>query len=63
VVLNAGIGISFVNGATGRVERNFVVNNGGSAICLFRAGPVSMGANNLGLNLADQPGVCDERFI
>jgi hypothetical protein len=63
VVLNAGIGISFVNGAIGRVVSNFVVNNGGSAICLFRAGSVSMGANNLGLNLADQPGVCDERFI
>lgn len=63
VVLNAGIGISFVNWAIGRVEHNFVVNNGGSAICLFRAGPVRIVANNLGLNLADQPGICDERFV
>lgn len=63
VVLNAGIGISFVNGAGGSVEWNFVVNNGGSAVCLFRAGPVRVIANNVGLNLADQPGICDERYV
>lgn len=63
VVMNAGIGVSFVNDAIGSAEHNYVVNNGGSAICLFRSDSARIVANNLGLNLSDQPGICDERFI
>ena len=58
---NAGIGVSFVNGAHGEIASNYVMWNGGSAICLFRAGSVDVGRNVTGGNLADRPGVCAER--
>jgi len=58
---NAGIGVSFVNGAEGRIVSNYIMWNRGSAICLFRAGSVDVGKNTIGGNLANQVGTCAER--
>jgi hypothetical protein len=58
---NAGIGVSFVNGAEGEIASNYIMWNEGSAICLFHAGSVDVGKNVIGGNLANQVGVCAER--
>jgi len=58
---NAGIGISFVNGAEGEITSNYIMWNKGSAICLFRAGSVAVGKNTAEGNLVDAVGVCAER--
>ena len=58
---NAGIGVSFVNGAEGEIASNYIMWNEGSAICLFHAGSVGVGKNVIGGNLANQVGVCTER--
>ncbi len=60
-VENAGIGISFVNGAEGEITSNYIMWNKGSAICLFRAGSVDVSKNTTGGNLVDRAGVCAER--
>jgi hypothetical protein len=60
-VENAGIGVSFVNGAQGEITSNYIMWNKGSAICLFRAGFVNMSKNTTGGNLVDRVGVCAER--
>ena len=58
---NAGIGVSFVNGAEGRIVSNYIMWNKGSAICLFHAGSVDVGKNTIGGNLANKVGTCAER--
>jgi hypothetical protein len=58
---NAGIGVSFVNGAEGEIASNYIMWNQGSAICLFHAGSVDVGSNVIGGNLANQVGACVER--
>jgi nitrous oxidase accessory protein NosD len=58
---NAGIGVSFVNGAEGEIASNYIMWNKGSAICLFHAGSVDVGKNTIGGNLADKVGVCAEQ--
>jgi hypothetical protein len=58
---NAGIGVSFVNGAEGEIASNHIMWNDGSALCLFRAGSVEVGRNVIGGNLSDEPGVCAAR--
>jgi hypothetical protein len=58
---NAGIGVSFVNGAEGEIASNYIMWNQGSAVCLFHAGSVDVGSNVIGGNLANQVGACAER--
>ena len=58
---NAGIGVSFVNGAEGDVISNHIMWNKGSAICLWYAGSVKTDGNTVGGNMADRVGVCAER--
>jgi hypothetical protein len=58
---NAGIGVSFVHGAEGEIASNYIVWNGGSAICLYYAGSVDVSKNTIGGNLANKVGVCAER--
>ena len=58
---NPGIGVSYVNRAIGRIESNNITDNGGSAICLFNAGRVTVSANRVSGNLDDRIGVCRER--
>jgi len=58
---NAGIGVSFVHGAEGEIASNYIMWNGGSAVCLFQAGSVDVGKNVIGGNLANRVGVCAER--
>lgn len=58
---NAGVGVSYVNGAIGQIEGNRIVGNGGSAICLHGAGAVNVNGNVMSGNLDDRPGVCRER--
>lgn len=60
-VRNAGIGVSFVNGAEGEIAFNRILENGGSAICIWRAGAVRVSGNATGGNLSDRIGVCAER--
>jgi hypothetical protein len=57
---NRGIGVSFVNTSLGSVTGNVITNNGGSAICIYRAGNVTTGNNNISGNADDRPGVCHE---
>lgn len=58
---NAGIGVSYVNGAIGSIEGNRIMGNGGSGLCLHAAGTVTVRGNVLSANLDDRPGVCRER--
>jgi hypothetical protein len=58
---NAGIGVSFVHDAEGEIASNYIMWNGGSAICLYYAGSVDVGKNTIGGNLADKVGVCAEK--
>lgn len=55
---NAGIGITYQTGSTGRVEGNAVHDNGGAAICLYGAGAVYIGANQTYGNATNVPGAC-----
>ena len=57
---NRGIGISFVNGATGSATNDAVYNNGGSAICVYNTGAIALANNNLTANANDTPGACVE---
>jgi len=58
---NFGIGVSFVHGAEGEIASNYIMWNGGSAICLYYAGSVDVGKNTIGGNLANKVGVCAEQ--
>lgn len=58
---NAGIGVSYVNGAIGSIEGNRITGNGGTGVCLHNAGAVTVRSNVLSGNLDDRPGVCRER--
>lgn len=58
---NAGIGVSYVNGAIGSIEGNRITGNGGSGVCLHSAGAVNVNGNLLSGNLDDRPGICRER--
>ncbi|MDP9238851.1 MAG: right-handed parallel beta-helix repeat-containing protein [Chloroflexota bacterium] len=57
---NRGIGVSYVNTSLGTIDDNYIHDNRGSAICIFRAGDVQTAANNIGGNAVDTVGVCDE---
>lgn len=59
---NAGIGIAYVNGATGAIRDNGIYNNGGSALCLATTGMPAVAGNRVSGNRADEIGVCDEPF-
>ncbi len=49
---NRGIGVSYVNTSLGSVDNNAIVNNGGSAICIYKAGVVTT-QNNVAFGNAD----------
>lgn len=57
---NRGIGVSYVNTSLGTINNNFIHDNRGSAICIFKAGVVQTKSNNIGGNSVDTVGVCDE---
>lgn len=57
---NRGIGVSYVNTSTGRIEDNEIYDNRGSAICLFRAGDVRTSGNNIRGNVSNEVGRCVE---
>lgn len=57
---NRGIGVSYVNTSLGSIASNYIHDNGGSAICIYKAGAVTATANNIGGNSVDTVGVCDE---
>lgn len=57
---NRGIGISFVNGATGSVNGDQVYNNGGSAVCLSNTGAVAITGDAISGNASNAPGICLE---
>ncbi len=57
---NRGIGVSYVNTSTGRIENNRIYDNRGSGICLFRAGNVTTSGNTLTGNVNNSVGVCHE---
>lgn len=49
---NRGIGVSYVNTSLGSIDNNAIVNNGGSAICIYKAGNVTT-ENNIAFGNAD----------
>ncbi len=57
---NRGIGVSYVNTSLGTIDNNFIHDNRGSAICIFKAGDVRTSGNNVGGNSVDTIGVCNE---
>jgi hypothetical protein len=57
---NRGIGVSYVNTSRGRINNNQIYENGGSAICIFRADDVTTAANVIYGNSRDGIGVCHE---
>lgn len=57
---NRGIGISYVNTSLGRIVGNNIHDNGGSGICVWRAGRVVVDSNRLTGNADNAPGVCKE---
>ncbi len=57
---NRGIGISFVNGATGSATNDAVYNNGGSAICTYNTGAIYIAGDTLTGNANNTPGACVE---
>jgi parallel beta helix pectate lyase-like protein len=57
---NRGIGVSYVNTSLGRIENNEIHDNGGSAICMFRAGAVTATGNTIYGNARDGVGICHE---
>jgi hypothetical protein len=57
---NRGIGVSYVNTSLGMIDDNYIHDNRGSAICIFKAGDVQTAGNNIGGNSVDTVGVCDE---
>ncbi len=57
---NRGIGVSYVNTSLGSIDDNAIVNNGGSAICIYKAGNVTTDNNIAFGNADDTVGVCHE---
>jgi len=57
---NRGIGVSYVNTSLGRIVDNDIFDNRGSAICVWRAGAVTIEGNRLSGNADNAPGVCRE---
>lgn len=57
---NRGIGVSYVNTSLGSVKGNAIVNNGGSAICIYRAGDVTTDSNIAFGNADNTVGDCVE---
>jgi hypothetical protein len=57
---NRGIGVSYVNTSLGRIDNNEIHDNGGSAICIFKAGNVTATGNAIYNNSRDAVGVCHE---
>jgi hypothetical protein len=57
---NRGIGVSYVNTSLGSINDNAIVNNRGSAICIYKAGTVRTSGNVVFGNVDDTVGVCHE---
>jgi hypothetical protein len=57
---NRGIGVSYVNTSLGAVDDNEIYDNGGSAICIFKAGNVTTARNAIHDNNVDDIGICHE---
>ena len=57
---NRGIGVSYVNTSLGSIDDNAIFGNGGSAICIYKAGKVVAENNNVFGNVDDRVGVCHE---
>jgi parallel beta-helix repeat protein len=57
---NRGIGVSYVNTSSGRIEGNRIYDNRGSAICLYRAGAVTTASNTISGNVENAVGSCVE---
>jgi hypothetical protein len=60
IYANRGIGVSYVNTSLGTIDHNAIVNNRGSAICIYKAGNVVPVGNTVFGNADDTVGVCDE---
>ncbi len=60
IYANRGIGVSYVNTSLGTVANNEIYDNGGSAVCLFKAGNVIVRDNNIRNNEEDGVGLCKE---
>jgi len=58
IYFNAGIGVSYQNGSSGRVDGSTISDNRGAALCLFSAGNVAVGANNIFGNATNKIGAC-----
>jgi hypothetical protein len=58
IYFNAGIGVSYQNGASGRVDGSTISDNGGGAICLGGVVNVAVGANTIFGNATDKIGAC-----
>ncbi|HYM15899.1 MAG TPA: right-handed parallel beta-helix repeat-containing protein [Dehalococcoidia bacterium] len=57
---NRGIGISYVNTSLGTISGNTIDHNGGSAVCIYRAGTVVTSANTAYNNADNTIGDCLE---
>ncbi len=57
---NRGIGVSYVNTSLGRIDNNEIHDNGGSAICVFKAGNVTATGNSIYNNAGNSIGECRE---
>jgi hypothetical protein len=58
IYFNAGIGVSYQNGAVGQVYGTTISDNRGAALCLFSAGSVAIEANRIWGNATDKVGAC-----
>jgi hypothetical protein len=64
VLLNRGIGLSYLDGAAGRVSNSVIANNRGSALCIFRtsASGITVTGTRISHNLDDRHGVCRAEY-
>jgi parallel beta-helix repeat protein len=60
IFANRGIGVSFVNTSIGEISGNEIYDNGGSAICLWYAGKVTVRDNTIRNNVSNEIGLCRE---
>jgi hypothetical protein len=49
-----------VNTSLGTINDNYIHDNRGSAICIFKAGNIETSGNNIGGNSVDTVGICNE---
>jgi hypothetical protein len=57
IYFNASIGVSYQNGASGRVDGSTISDNGGGAVCIGAAS-VAVGVNTIFGNATDKIGAC-----